>query len=75
MDFRPVRLRELTFWEEKLISMSCLTTPTILISERIKITVMSSLVSAVSEQNNSVRQMRTIREEQKLFISEALTKH
>ena len=40
LDFRPVRLRELTFWDEKLISMSCLTTPTVLISEGIKITVM-----------------------------------
>ena len=40
LDFRPVRLRELTFWDEKLISMSCLTAPTILISERINITVM-----------------------------------
>ena len=35
-----MRLRELTFWEEKLISMSCQTAPTILILERIKITVM-----------------------------------
>ena len=37
--------------------------------------VSSSLVSAVSEQKNSVRHMRAIREVQKLFISAALHKH
>ena len=37
--------------------------------------VSSSLVSAVSEQKNSVRQTKIIREEQKLFISATLTKH
>ena len=37
--------------------------------------VSSSLVSAVSGQKNRVRQIKIIREEQKLFISATLTKH
>ena len=39
----PVRFNEFTFWEEKLIAMSGLTAPTILISERIKIIYFSNI--------------------------------